>query len=150
LDQIKKIYVQGGEVIVAESPAELITILGSCVSVCLWDRKLKIGGMNHYLLPAITNQKNHLHGGISATKMLIDSMLKGMATIKNLEARILGGGNRFFSETFLVVGSQNVEVAEKVLGEAKIPIVLKDTGGEAGRKVFFNTETGEVKVSLVH
>ena len=105
--------------------------------------------MNHYLLPATTNEKNHLHGGMSATKILIEAMLKGMADIRNLEARILGGGNRFFSEAFLVVGSQNVEVAEKVLSEAKIPIVLKDTGGEAGRKVYFNTETGEVKVSLV-
>ena len=30
-------------------PAEVTTILGSCVAVCLWDRYLGIGGINHYM-----------------------------------------------------------------------------------------------------
>jgi len=148
MDQINKIFVRSGQLIVTASPVELVTILGSCVSVCLWDKKLKLAGMNHYLLPESTTSTSHSNSGITATKMLIQYMIKRIGSIKNIEAKIFGGGNRFF-ENFLVVGPQNVEVAKKVLRETGIPIVVEDTGGKAGRKINFNTQTGNVIVSLV-
>jgi chemotaxis protein CheD len=146
MNALTKIFVMTGQQVVTESPMELITILGSCVSVCLWDRKTKTGGMNHYLLPSSHDATND---GVVATRLLIKSMIDKMSSIKNLEAKIFGGGNRFFCNNFLVVGPRNVEAAKKVLAECGIPIVLHDTGGETGRKIHFNTQTGNVVVKAI-
>lgn len=144
---LRKLFVLSEQVIVTIEPKELVTILGSCVSVCLWDRKRQLGGMNHFLLPETVNQVNSLKGGIESTRRLIDAMIAQTFVPKNFEAQIFGGANRFFKdENFLNVGRQNVEAAKIVLAEARIPIVHQDTGGESGRKIYFNTETGQVRV----
>ena len=149
MELLEKKFVMGGQLVIAETPMELVTIVGSCVAVCLWDRKTKIGGMNHYMLPSVNDVTNLMNGGFSATRMLIKSMVSKMSEIKNLEAKIFGGGNKFFSENFLVVGSQNVAAAKHVLKEAGIPIVLQNTGGIFGRKVHFDTLTGNVSVTAI-
>jgi len=149
--KLEKVFVLGGTVVVKVVPSELTTILGSCVSVCLWDKKIKTGGMNHYLLPETVNDAKSLDGGIDATRFLIQSMIRKFSTLKNMEAKIYGGANRFFVEkSFLNVGMQNVEAAKFALDEAGIPIVFQDTGGKAGRKIYFNTLTGVVKVLKVN
>lgn len=150
MEQRKKVFVLGGTLVVTEEPQELITILGSCVSVCLWDNKTKVGGMNHFLMPETVNVANSLNGGIESTRMLIRLMIQKSSIIKNLDAKIFGGANRFFTEeSFLDVGQQNIRAAKIILEEAGIPIGLNDTGGEAGRKIHFNTQTGEIKVILI-
>ena len=149
MDALERKFVLGGQLVIAETPTELITIVGSCVAVCLWDRKTKTGGMIHYMLPSVDDVTNLLNGGVSATRQLIKSMVSKMSDIKNLEARIFGGGNKFFNDSFLVVGPQNVEAAKQVLSEAGIPIVLEHTGGIYGRKINFDTLTGNVRVIAI-
>lgn len=149
MEVLEKKFVLGGQVVLAETPMELVTIVGSCVTVCLWDRKTKRGGMNHFMLPSVDDVTNLMNGGVSATRILIKSMVDKMSEIKNLEAKIFGGGNKFFSDNFLVVGNQNVEVARRVLNEAGIAIVLQNTGGVFGRKVYFDTLTGNVSVITI-
>jgi chemotaxis protein CheD len=147
MEGLEKIYVQEGQFVVSEKPTELITILGSCVAVCLWDKKTKTGGMNHFLLPLSSGSQASV--GLTSTKLLIQSMIKKVYGIRNLEAKIFGGANKFFSNSFLVVGPHNVNAAKTILKGAGIPIVLEDTGGEAGRKIFFDTTTGKVTVDLI-
>jgi len=143
---LKKTFVLVGHIALTHGPGEFITILGSCVSVCLWDRKNMTGGMNHYLVPETVNKANSLQGGIESTRQLIKSMLC-TSGVKNLEAAVFGGANRFFKEeSFLHVGRQNVEAARIVLAEAGIRIAQQDTGGEAGRKIYFNTCTGRIRM----
>jgi chemotaxis protein CheD len=148
---LKKIFLHSGHVVVTDQPHELVTILGSCVSVCVWDKKFQIGGMNHYLLPETVNDARSLNGGISATRVLIQMMLRKSSGLKNLEAQIFGGSNRFFTEaSFLSVGKQNVTAAKVVLEEAGVVLVHQDTGGEPGRKIYFNTQTGKVVVNKIN
>ena len=40
-----------GEYFVANEAIIIMRTLGSCVAVCLWDRKSRIGGLNHFMLP---------------------------------------------------------------------------------------------------
>ena len=44
-------FIHVGQIHVDTSPSAISTVLGSCVAVCLYDTKLGMGGMNHYLLP---------------------------------------------------------------------------------------------------
>jgi chemotaxis protein CheD len=45
-----------GDYDVVSDSEMLVTVLGSCVAACIRDKGLRIGGMNHFLLP--TDRKN--------------------------------------------------------------------------------------------
>lgn len=129
---------------VAVNPTEIVTVLGSCIAVCLYDTKTKISGMNHYLLPLWNGNglKSLKYGNIS-TERLIEAMLSVGADLKRIEAKVFGGAVLNIDET-ISVGPRNVQIAIDVLKQYQIPIVAKDVGGEKGRKIIFSNEDGSV------
>jgi chemotaxis protein CheD len=131
---------------VAINQTELVTVLGSCVAVCLYDRKNKISGMNHYLLPLWNGEglKSPKFGNIS-TERLIEAMEAVGADLRRVEAKIFGGATLNISEG-LSVGPRNIQVAIDTLRAYRIPIVVQDIGGNKGRKIFFSNEDGSVYV----
>ena len=147
----KKYIVFPGQIIISTAPALISTILGSCVSVCLWDKAKHMGGMNHYLLPgdAMDDARN-ANRGMSSTKMLIRSLINRNVCVEDLEAKIFGGCNSLYQENDLYrVGERNVEMAIQVLSEFDIPLKARHTGGSNGRKIVFNTLTGKVRMRLL-
>ena len=127
-------------------PAEVTTILGSCVAVCLWDRYLGIGGINHYMLPTWNGMElaSPKYGNI-AIERLTERMLQLGCKKNNLVAKVFGGGEVItVSSSSMHIGERNVMVAEEMLQEQNIPIIGRSTGGKNGRKIIFNTHTGEV------
>ncbi len=69
----------------------IITVLGSCVAVCLWDAHEHVGGMNHYLLPRRMEKLASLRFGDVAIDQLVDGMTELGCGIGNLRAKIFGG-----------------------------------------------------------
>ena len=69
---------------------------------------------------------------------------------KFLVAKLFGGANMFESklEQFRI-GDRNIAIAKEILHEYKIKIVAESTGGELGRKIEFNTYTGEVSQKII-
>lgn len=132
---------------VANEPMEIMTILGSCIAVCLWDDKNRVAGMNHYLLPFWNGEgfKSLKYGNISIQKLVEEMLLKG-AVKHNIVAKIFGGAAINMSGGALSVGEQNLRVAEHVLADLKIPIVARDVGGSKGRKVIISSVDGSVYV----
>ena len=127
-------------------PAEVTTILGSCVAVCLWDRYLGIGGINHYMLPTWNGMElaSPKYGNI-AIERLTERMLQLGCKKNNLVAKVFGGGEVItVSSSSMHIGERNVMVAEEMLQDQNIPIIGRSTGGKNGRKIIFNTHTGEV------
>lgn len=147
----KPLYLMAGQFIITTAGGEISTVLGSCVGVCLWDRERKFGGMNHYLLPGQEQDKaGDPNRGISATRMLIKAMLNRHASPATLEAKVFGGCNSLYKgSNHFMVGERNIRVALDVLQEAGIPVVSQNTGGQYGRKIIFDTDTGHVKVKLL-
>ena len=47
----KQVSIKIGELYVTDEPTVIYTLLGSCVAVCIYDKKKQIGGMNHIFLP---------------------------------------------------------------------------------------------------
>ncbi len=146
----KKIFVLPGEIAVTRQPALIGTLLGSCVAVCLYNRKLKFGGMNHYLLPSGTDRTSVGKFGDKAMDKLIGAMLKIDPEPRNLEAKIYGGGKvvSHLASSF-DVGEKNVAIAVAKLKENNISIVKREVRGEQGRKILFNNYTGEVELRMV-
>ena len=127
------------------------TVLGSCVSVCLWDPARRLGGINHFMLPLWNGDglASPRYGNIAIVK-LIEKMLELGADRNNLKAKVFGGGDVLkVTSTFMNIGARNVVLAQDLLREEKIPIISADTGGQNGRKLLYNTRSGVVLVNLL-
>jgi chemotaxis protein CheD len=135
----------------SKTPTVVSTILGSCVAVCFWDPALRIGGINHFMLPFWNGQglASPKYGNIAIDRLL-EKMISMGSSQKALKAKVFGGGEVI--ETNIKqfhIGNRNIQVALEVLEELKIPIISQSLGGKLGRKIQFNTETGEVKHKFI-
>jgi len=121
------------------------TILGSCVAVCLYDRHLEIGGINHFLLPFDSSEGQAVgRFGDRAVEALIDQLLALGSRRERLRAKLFGGACVLdaFRDRQNHLGSQNVQIAREILATAEIPIVSADVEGQRGRKLIFHTDDG--------
>lgn len=144
MDSKNSHFLYPGTLFASKNSYQIITILGSCVAVCLWDSVQEIGGMNHFLLPLWNGHglASPKYGNIAMEK-LIDKMISIGSKKRNLQAKVFGGSNVLnFSQYF--VGKRNIEIAKELLEENSILIVGQSVGGELGRKIYFNTQTGRV------
>jgi chemotaxis protein CheD len=142
-------YLAPGRILVTTEDVEVSTILGSCVSVCLWDAGAGVGGMNHYLLPSGTPASTRF--GDAAMDLLVGRVLERGARRSHLAAKLFGGA--CVLEAFRAgrdsLGARNVEVAREHLRGAGIPVLGEDVGGDLGRKVLFHVRTGAAWVRAV-
>ncbi len=144
------IMLSSGEYFVSKNGEILHTVLGSCIAVCIYDTKKKIGGMNHYLLPGMIHPDEILTSeagryGMYAMELLIGELIKYGARRENLAAKIFGGGNVLkFRRCDGNVTVSNIRFAKKFLELEGIPVKSKDMGGYTGRKILFFTDTAKV------
>jgi chemotaxis protein CheD len=134
-----------GEFYVGEEETLLVTVLGSCVSACIWDRMLGVGGMNHFMLPE--TGESDLAGaagryGTYAMELLINELIKKGSRRDNMEAKLFGGGNVMKNFTSINVGERNAAFAEKFLATEKIRVSARDLLDIYPRKIAFFTQSG--------
>lgn len=138
--------------LVVPAQAQLIsTILGSCVAVCLWDSKLMIGGMNHFMLPLWNGQglASPKYGNIAINK-LIEKMESFGVDRKRMIAKVFGGAEVLENmSNHFNIGTRNIEIAMSVLEDYRIPVVGSHVGGKLGRKILMCTKSGEVRMKFV-
>jgi len=139
-------FLQPSTMLISKEQQWVTTILGSCVSLCLFDRKKCIGGINHYMLPYWNGEglESPRYGNV-AISQLYKRMLELGAQKDDIVCKIFGGSEVLGEQTSVFnVGQRNVELAMKIIREMEIPLVSSSTGGKQGRKIHFNTGTGEV------
>jgi chemotaxis protein CheD len=151
---IEAVKILPGEYYATTEDTLIVTVLGSCVSVCLRDPVRKIGGMNHFLLPGegasnSASVSESARYGVYAMELLINQMLKLGAERRRLEAKVFGGGNVLKGFTVNSVGEGNAEFVLDYLDAEHIPIIAKDLLDHFPRKVYFFAESGEVKVKKI-
>lgn len=143
-----------GEYYVTAANKMIVTVLGSCVAVCLRDRHSGVGGMNHFLLPNDESNNTGLltesaRYGSYAMELLINQLLKLGAHRNRLEAKVFGGGNVLPGLTINNVGERNAEFVRDYLHNEAIPIMAQDLLGVCPRKVYFFPQTGKVLVKKI-
>ena len=145
---LKRVTIHVGEIYVGDSPAVVDTLLGSCVSVCLTDRKAGVGGMNHILLPGkaqLGDFDDAARYGINAMELLIGKAQSMGADRRSLEAKVFGGGNILKElEMRFNPGLRNSTLALDFLRLEGIPVIGRDVGGVNARRIYMRTDTGEV------
>lgn len=144
-----RVYLHAGQIYAAAVSTEIVTILGSCVSICLYDAARGIGGLNHFMLPtenAAPNPRYVRH----ATDMLLEQLDALGASRARLEAKLFGGAAVLkFGGSAADLGSRNVDAARERLADERIPIVGESVGGSRGRKLTFITSDGTSRVKEV-
>lgn len=136
---------------VASEACRVQTILGSCVAVCLYDQRRRVGGINHYMVPIWNGDgmPSPKYGDI-VIDMLVTEMERMGCVRKDLVAKIFGGASQLdFSENVLNVGIRNIELALTMLERHRIFVAAQSVGGTRGRKIVFRTDTGQVLMKFI-
>ena len=140
-----------GEIHACYEPKWITTLLGSCVSACLFDERISVGGMNHFMLPiGAADSTTSASYGVHAMEMLINSLMKLGADRRRLKAKLFGGGAVIrTSDTRWNVGKRNVDFAKSFLEAEGIPLVASHTGGSQAMHVRFHTRTNKAIVRVL-
>ncbi len=137
------VKVMPGEFFVGGEDIVISTVLGSCVSACIWDRTAKVGGMNHFMLPGGQgNDANDLTAasgryGVFAMEQLINELIKHGARKANLEAKVFGGGAVLRKFSTLNVGERNAAFVLEFLKTEGIRVISQDLMDIYPRRVAF-------------
>jgi chemotaxis receptor (MCP) glutamine deamidase CheD len=141
-------YLLPGEYHLTKKPMSIDTLLGSCVSVCLFNTRMPLAAMNHFLLDKPKDVLNIDVGryGVSS----IDHIAKTLFAVDNnpyhFTAQIFGGAAVVDSlTTGGDIGERNIAIAQKMLAALKIKITHQDVGGKNGRRIKFDTATNNVQ-----
>lgn len=146
-----------GEYYVTTEHELITTVLGSCISACIRDKVYGVGGMNHFMLPEITEHKlsvgaEHVVGnatryGNYAMEHLINVILSNGGKRKNLEVKLFGGGK--IIPTLGDIGANNVEFALEYIDAEALQLVSQDLGDIYPRKVIYFPKTGKVRMKKI-
>ena len=121
------------------------TVLGSCISACIRDTQLKIGGLNHFMLPeGDSGDGMAARYGAFAMEHLINDILKHGGRREHLEIKVFGGGK--IMRGLADVGQKNIDFLHSFLRMEGLHIVAEDMGGEFSRKINYFPNSGRVLV----
>ena len=145
-------FIPPGFGFLSNTAARLWTVTGSGVALTLFDRRQKIGGMTHFCRP-------YREAGAESTAMYAAPAIVSLLALfreagsrpGDIEAQIYGGGSNSMQENHdPEIGKKNVQVAREILKRQKVAVTGFDTGGARGRRIGFNTQTGESVVFRVN
>lgn len=142
-----------GDYYVATGGEWIGTVLGSCVSACVRDRDLRIGGMNHFMLPADSSAGLSAWSeaanvatrfGNVAMEMLINDLMKLGAQRSSLEVKLVGGGKVL--EALTDVGARNIAFVREYVRTEGFRVIGEDLGDIYPRRVLFDPHSGAARV----
>jgi chemotaxis protein CheD len=134
-----------GEFYVSDADEVITTILGSCVSACLWDPLKEIGGMNHFMLPGgKADSGSSTRYGQYALERLITELIKRNAARERLDVKIFGGGRVL--NTVSDVGRSNIDFVRAYLAAEGLRITAEDVGLPCARQLRYHPRTGRAMV----
>lgn len=143
-----------GEYYVTRNDEGVYTTLGSCISACIRDRVLGIGGMNHFMLPSTeaaeadawkaSSQNSSTRYGNYAMEHLINEIMRNGGKRQNLEVKIFGGGR--ILENMTDVGNRNIAFVRDYLQLEGLQVVSEDVGSIYPRMVVYFPASGRARV----
>ena len=143
------VHITIGQIAASARPLMISTLLGSCVSACLYDPVAKIGGLNHFLLPR-TALEDAAPGrfGVHAMELLMNKLMALGAERSRVVAKVFGAA-RVSKDLLSMVAETNATFIREFLARERIPIVVERLGGNLARQITMHTGTGAVEVRTV-
>lgn len=159
----KKIHLNIGEVHITQKPSIVWTILGSCIALVFFNRRLQTGGICHAQLP---ERKRHYEGCdktcpvrcshkkpnferfkyvTCAAQYMLEQFYSYGIRKNEIEVKLFGGANVFQAKDIgKTVGAQNLKTAMDFIQHHNLNLTNKHTGGNTGVTIYFHTHTGKV------
>jgi chemotaxis protein CheD len=146
---LEEVRVNMAEMKVESKPIELVTNVGSCIAICMYDSMNMCGGMAHIMLPkSAMAPQEPLPGKFADTA--VPALTTGIRRLSRrdvrLTAKIAGGANMFPNMNALNIGEKNIQAVKAALAEHRIKLLAEDVGGSHGRRITFNITTGTATV----
>ncbi|MBN2704202.1 MAG: chemotaxis protein CheD [Pontiellaceae bacterium] len=140
---------------VSRSSSDVIVTysLGSCIGVCIYDERIKLGGMLHFQLPdsKLDENKAKIRPYMFADTglaFLLNEMKNRGAQRGNLTVKLAGGAAMQNGPANFEIGKRNFIAIRKALWKAGLMISSTDVGGEVARTLYMQIETGKVVVKF--
>ena len=143
------VKISPGDYYITDQQEIITTVLGSCISACIRDTRMKIGGMNHFMIPvkcehtSRPEQDMDTRYGTYAMEHLINDIYKHGGIKKNLEIKLFGAGNVLVSGN---VGVKNIDFIQNFIRTEGYEIASQNLGGDYPRKINYCPITGKVKM----
>lgn len=142
-----------GEYSVLTNPDIIVTLgLGSCVGVCIRDKKKNIGGMVHVMLPHNNVDNKEKPGKYADTgiEKVIEGIVQKGGDRNNFEAKIAGGAAMFSnSKKSMDIGRKNIDAVKNILKSNNIKIISEEIGGNRARSIEYDLSNGDLQVKKV-
>ena len=90
-NKFERIFLLPGHLVTSTQPKLVTTLLGSCVSVCLFNKRNRFGSMNHYMLPTTNSGVRSPKYGDYAIRSLIQFMYKNGGGLDDVAAMVFAG-----------------------------------------------------------
>ena len=155
LDGLPLCYLKPGDFFLALQPTVIKTVLGSCLTVTMYAPRTGYGAACHALQPVCRRRTLHCRPDQCQEKFryvecVIPEMIRQLqrygVAMAELEVKIFGGADMMTRNMpdHHRIGKANVKKAREVLAELGLAIKNADVGGDTGRQLIFNTQTGDV------
>ena len=152
---LRQLFLRPGELFICREPSQVTTLLGSCVAVTMFSSRMKIGAICHALLPypgASEPRPGPPPAPYKYVSLAIPAMLEVFRSHavapEEIEVKLFGGANVLVSlgegGAAKTIGAFNIQLARQLLLTSNLRVKRCHVGGEVGRKLLFNTDTGEV------
>jgi chemotaxis protein CheD len=150
------IHLKPGELLLTREPALIVTVLGSCITVTLFSVRPCCAGICHAMLSTAPFREpgREIPGRF---KYLSEAIPFMAAHFRNLgipppaiEVKMFGGGNvtphqPCDEHSERLIGNANIHTARHLIEAESLILKATNVGGQCGRKLLFNTRTGEVR-----
>ncbi len=163
LENNNVVYLKAGELYITDKPIIIKTLLGSCISLVLYNQRKKIAAISHAQLPyehfndsctsncpvkCNLNVTNRLKFVTCSTRFMFEQFEAMGIKKKEIVVKLFGGANVLSarSQKIITVGERNIETIFRILEEYKLKLTSRDIGGCIGRTIYLQVESGSVYV----
>ena len=153
--EISQVYLKPAEAHISNKPTEVTTVLGSCLSITMFNPRTRTGAICHAIFPS--QKQLRTSGNLDSCFQYVDTSISWMLSQfkqrgihdRELEIKMFGAASMFSStgdpgKRTIAVGEKNIKAAVEVMKEYDLYIKAWNVGGGSGRKIIFHTHTGEV------
>ena len=148
-----KIVVNVSDAKISNDPDDTIVThsLGSCIAVCLYDNRIRSGGMLHFQLPHSKGQQERAMEkpfmfADTGMEILINNLLSLGANRRRMQVKIAGGAAIDNAPNGFDIGKRNHLSIRKILWKNGMFIDAEDIGGCSPRNMYMNIASGAVTV----
>jgi chemotaxis protein CheD len=153
-------YLKPGEIHITSEPSLITTVLGSCLCLTMHHKPTGLSVICHAVMPSRVESRKKVETdkGIfqyvdSSLEWMIAQYKKSGIELASVEVKMFGGAAMFSDKgpasIEIGVGKRNIETAIELLKKKRLKLTAWNVGGNQGRKLIFNTLTGEVLARFI-